>query len=135
MTYRLAVVLSIALAVSTGPLWAQALDAETLAQPKDGEAAKLDLQSIVRQGDVLGRFEVVVSWVDTTRQIPPDYLARRVRYITNCEEGTFTLAAVGLLDRNGNALKTMVVPPGAVDPVKPEKGTDAAKWVRRVCMY
>jgi hypothetical protein len=73
--------------------------------------------------------------VDTTRQIPPDYLARRVRYITNCEEGTFTLAAVGLLDRNGNALKTMVVPPGAVDPVKPEKGTDAAKWVRRVCMY
>jgi hypothetical protein len=114
---------------------AQTLDAETLAQPQEGEAAKLDLQSLQRMGDVIGRFEVVVSWVDATRAPPADYGSRRVRYMTNCEEGTYTLVAVGVFDRSGHLMKTMVVPPGAADPVKAQKGTEAAKWVRQVCMF
>jgi hypothetical protein len=46
-----------------------------------------------------------------------------------------TLAAVGLFDANGQLQKTLVVPPRASDPVKPEKGTPAAKWLQRVCMF
>jgi hypothetical protein len=128
-------VLSLALSTFAGRALAQDLDAETLAKPRDGETAKLDLQSIQRLGDVIGRFEVLVTWTDTTRAVPPDYYSRRVRYATNCVEGTYVLAAVGLIDRNGIGVKTMVVPPGAVDPVKPEKGTEAAKWLRQVCMF
>jgi hypothetical protein len=135
MTRSLAVILSLALCGVAGGALAQEFDAETLAKPKDGETVKLDLQSIQRLGDVIGRFEVLITWTDTTRAVPADYLMRRVRYATNCVDGTYTLAAVGLMDRNGNAVKTLVVPPGAVDAVKPEKGTEAAKWVRQVCMF
>jgi hypothetical protein len=45
------------------------------------------------------------------------------------------LAAVGLYDRNGNVAQTMVVPPRSIDPVKPVKGSDEAKWLQRVCMF
>jgi len=135
MTRHLVVVLALPLSVLAGPVSAEDFDAETLAKPQEGETAKLDLQSIQRLGDVIGRFEVLVTWTDTTRAVPPDHYSRRVRYATNCVEGTYVLAAVGLIDRNGIGVKTMVVPPGAVDPVKPEKGTEAAKWVRQVCMF
>jgi hypothetical protein len=111
------------------------LDAETLSQPRDGESAEFDMQSIRKYGDVLGTFHVHILWTDTSRPFPQDYLPRRVRYAVNCEEGTLTLAAVGLFDRAGQLQKTMVVPPGASDPVKPEKGSEQAKWVQRVCMF
>jgi hypothetical protein len=135
MTRHLAIVLSLSLSVLAARASAEELEAEILAKAKDGETAKLDLQSVQRFGDVIGRFEVLVNWTDTTRAIPPDYYSRRVRYATNCVEGTYVLAAVGLIDRNGVGVKMMVVPPGSIDPVKPEKGTEAAKWVRQVCMF
>ena len=124
--------------LSFGPQLAAAdapLDAETLAQPREGESATLRLDSIRRFGEVLGRFDVSIAWADNTRPAPEDYFPRRVRYQANCEEGTITLAAVGVFDRSGMLQKTMVVPPGASDPVKPEKGTEQAKWLRRVCMF
>jgi len=118
------------------PVAAQSsLDAETLAQPRDGESETFDLQSIRRYGDVQGTFHVSIVWTDTAHPSPEDYHARLVRYAVNCEEGTMTLAAVVLLDRDGQLQKTLVVPPGASDPVKPAKGTEHAKWVRRVCMF
>jgi hypothetical protein len=108
---------------------------EPLAQVKAGERAELDLQTIRRYGEIQGRFEVVVAPVDQS-SVPPDGPAfRRVRYMANCEEGTMTLAAVGVIDSNGNVLKTLVAPPGSLDPVKPEKGSEQAKWLRRVCMF
>ena len=135
MTRQLVIVLSLSLLVLVGRASAEDFDAETLARPQEGETAKLDLQSIQRFGDVIGRFEVLVTWTDTTRAVPPGHYSRRVRYATNCVEGTYVLAAVGLIDRNGIGVKMMIVPPGAIDPVKPEKGTEAAKWVRQVCMF
>ena len=118
------------------PAAAQApLDAETLAQAREGESVSLDMQSIRRFGDTLGSFQVSVVWVDSVRPPPEDYFPRRVRYAVNCDEGTLTLAAVGLLDRAGQMQKMMVVPPGASDPVKPAKGSEQAKWVQRVCMF
>ena len=110
-------------------------EAEVLAQVRDGETATLDLQTIRRYGDVVGRFEVAFVWTDSTRPMPADYSPRRVRYMANCEEGTMTIAAVGVLDGAGRVQKTIVVPPRASDPVKPQKGTEAAKWLRRVCMF
>ena len=41
----------------------------------------------------------------------------------------------GVFDRSGQLTKTMVVPPGAADPIKPEKGSQEAKWLQRVCMF
>jgi hypothetical protein len=110
-------------------------EAEALAQVRDGESATLDLQTIRRYGDVVGRFEVALVWTDSTRPMPADYSPRRVRYMANCEEGTMTIAAVGVFDPAGRVQKTIVVPPRASDPVTPEKGTEAAKWLRRVCMF
>jgi hypothetical protein len=108
---------------------------ESMAEVKAGERAQLDLQSIRRYGDIQGRFEVVVAAADPAAQAPETMPTRRLRYMANCEEGTMTLAAVGVFDINGNVLKSMVAPPGSLDPVKPEKGSEGAKWLRRVCMF
>jgi hypothetical protein len=110
-------------------------DAEALAKPRDGETAALELETIRKFGDALARFEVTIAWADAARPAPSDYGARRVRYMANCDEGTMTVAAVALFDRSGALQKTLVVPPGGSDPVKPEKGTDAEKWLRRACMF
>jgi hypothetical protein len=110
-------------------------EAEALAQPRDGETATLDLQTIRKFGENLGRFDVNIVWTDTSLPRPADYAPRRVRYMADCAEGSLTLAAVGLFDLNGQVQKTLVVPPRASDPVKPEKGTPAAKWLQRVCMF
>lgn len=117
------------------PAAAQSLDPETLAKPREGESADFDMQSISRYGDVLGTFHVNIQWTDRSRPYPEDYSPRRVRYAVNCQEGTLTLAAIGLFDRAGQLQRTMVVPPGASDPVTPEKGTEEAKWVERACMF
>ena len=53
-----------------------------------------------------GSFQVSVVWVDSGRPPPEDYFPRRVRYAVNCDEGTLTLAAVGLLDRSGQLQKS-----------------------------
>jgi hypothetical protein len=108
---------------------------ESMAEVKTGEKAQLDMQTIRRYGDVQGRFDVVVAWADPAVQRPEGQAMRRLRYMANCEEGTMTLAAVGVFDSSGNVLKTMVAPPGSLDPVKPEKGSEESKWLRRVCMF
>ena len=131
----------VCIGVAVGLLWSlpaaadAPLEAETLAQPRDGESASLDMVSIRRYGDTLGSFEVIVVWTNSVQPPPEDYLPRRVRYAVNCDEGTVTLAAVGLIDRAGQLMKRMVVPPGASDPVKPPKGSEQAMWVKRVCMF
>jgi hypothetical protein len=108
---------------------------ESMAEVKAGEKAQLDLQSIRRYGEVQGRFEVVVASSDAEVERAEGAAMRRLRYMANCEEGTMTLAAVGVFDTSGNVLKSLVAPPGSLDPVKPEKGSEAAKWLRRVCMF
>jgi hypothetical protein len=136
MTARIAYTLSV-LALFAGAA-AAAPDPgspESLAQAKEGELARLDLQTIRKFGEAQGRFEVVVAWADSSRPAPEDYGPRQVRYMANCEEGTIALAAVGVFDRNGQLTKTMVIPPGGADPIKPEKGTQEAKWLQRVCMF
>jgi len=128
---------SIVLALlAAAPVYAQqARSAEQWAQVQQGEVARLDLQTIRKYGDSQGRFEVLVAWADSSRPAPEDYAARTVRYMADCDAGTIMLAAVGLYDRNGNVAQTMVVPPRSVDPVKPVKGSDEAKWLQRVCMF
>ena len=136
MTARIAYTLSV-LALFAGAA-AAAPDPgspESLAQAKEGELARLDLQTIRKFGEAQGRFEVVVAWADSSRPAPEDYGPRQVRYMANCEEGTISLAAVGVFDRNGQLTKTMVIPPGGADPIKPEKGSQEAKWLQRVCMF
>ena len=136
MTPRIAYTLSV-LALFAGAAVAapEPGSPESLAQAKEGELARLDLQTIRKFGEAQGRFEVVVAWADSSRPAPEDYGPRQVRYMANCEEGTIALAAVGVFDRNGQLTKTMVIPPGGADPIKPEKGSQEAKWLQRVCMF
>ena len=118
----------------TGPALAdEPMPVEIAAQVKPGEKADLDLQSISRYGEVIGRFEIVIAMAEGAPNSDAAY--RRVRYISNCEEGTITLAAVGVFDGNGNVLKSLVAPPRSLDPIRPEKGSEQAKWLRRVCMF
>jgi hypothetical protein len=136
MTARIARTLSVLALVAGTPVHAQEPGSpESLAQAKAGEAARLDLQTIRKFGESQGRFEVVVAWADSTRPAPEDYGPRHVRYMANCDEGTIALAAIGVFDRSGQLTKTVVVPPGAADPIKPEKGSQEAKWLQRVCMF
>ena len=118
------------------PLHAQQpRSAEEWAEVREGEIAHLDLQTIRKFGESQGRFDVLITWADSVRPPPQDYLPRTVRYAANCEEGTMVLVAVGIYDRNGQVAKTLVVPPGAADAVKPQKPSDQAKWVQRTCMF
>jgi hypothetical protein len=115
---------------------AQAPDsAEALAKPQPGETAELDLQSIRRYGERSGRFEVTIAWADSSRGRPDGLWPRRVRYAIDCEEETMMLAAVGVFDNAGQVQRTMVVPPGAVDAVKPLKGSTEHKWLRKACLF
>ena len=109
--------------------------AEALAKPQPGETAELDLQSIKRFGDNIGRFEVNIVRVDPASARPNGPGPRRVRYVIDCEAQTMTLAAVGVFDDSGQVQRSLVVPPGAVDPVKPAKGTPEYKWLRRACLF
>lgn len=108
---------------------------DVLAQVKEGEKARLDLQSIKKYGEKQGQFDIIVTWNDAQGPKPDNYLPRRVRYMADCEEGTMTVAAVGLFDRSGQISRTVTAPPRSLDPIKPAKGTDEAKWIRQVCMF
>lgn len=136
MSTRIAHTLSALALVAVAPAHAQQPQTpEELAQVREGEVARLDLQTIRKYGDTQGRFEILIAWADSGRPAPEGYGPRTVRYMADCSEGTMMLAAVGLYDRNGQVAKTMLVPPRSVDPVKPQKGSDAAKWLQRVCMF
>jgi hypothetical protein len=136
MTARIAYTLALVALLAGASVHAQEPGSpESLAQAKEGEVARLDLQTIRKFGESQGRFEVVVAWADTSRPAPEGYGPRQVRYMANCEEGTISLAAIGVFDRNGQLTKTMVIPPGGADPIKPEKGSQEAKWLQRVCMF
>ena len=130
-----AAVVVLALAVAGAAFAQDPASIESMAEVKAGERAQLDLQSIRRYGDVQGRFEVIVATADPDSERSDGSSSRRLRYMANCQDGTMTLAAVGVFDNSGNVLKTLVAPPGSLDPVTPEKGSEAAKWLRRVCMF
>jgi hypothetical protein len=105
---------------------------ETQASIRKGEAAHLDRDSI---GDYSStkRFEVGITWGDDGGPRPADHKNRRVRYVADCKAGTLTLATVALFDRTGMLEKSMIVPPGAADPFKPDAGSIQAKWLQDVC--
>jgi hypothetical protein len=137
MSPRLVVVpvVAVSLAAALPALGEDSSSLETLATVQESEKAQLDLQTIRKYGDVQGRFEVFVGWADAARPAPGTYTPRRVRYMANCEDGTMTLAAVGVMGQDGQVQKTIVAPPGSIDPVKPQKGSEQAKWLQRVCMF
>ena len=112
---------------------AQEQDApEAQAAIKPGEAGRLDRDSIGEYGSTR-RFDVEITWGDTAGPRPADHKARRVRYLADCKAGTLTVVAVAVFDRSGMLEKRMLVPPGAVDPIKPEPGSPQAKWQTAVC--
>lgn len=135
MKIRLAVPLIVSAALTGAPVLAQqAQDPEVLAKIGEGEIGQLDSTTIRKYGDTHGRFDVHIKRRDGSPSrdgITP----RTVRFMANCKEGTMVVAAVGMFDPDGQLAKTMVSPPGAVDPHVPEKGTQGEKWLRTVCMF
>jgi hypothetical protein len=125
-----------AVLAALAPARAQTPDSpEALATPQPGEVAELDLQSIKRFGDKVARFEVSIVRAQQGNAAPDSLGPRRVRYVADCEEQTLTLAAVGVFDNSGQVQRSLVVPPGAVDPVQPAKGSLEQKWLRKACMF
>jgi hypothetical protein len=106
---------------------------EAQAVVKQGEVAHLNHDSIGEYGDAR-RFDVSIAWNDAEGKRPADHQSRIVRYVANCKEGTLTVAAVGVFDRDGMLVKRMMLPPGAVDPTKPETGSPEARWLKDVCV-
>ncbi len=134
MSIRLAFPVVVATLTGAPALAQQTMDPEFLAKIGEGEVAELDTPSIRKFGDIQGRFDVKIARKDGARS-PDGTTPRTVRFMVNCQEGTMAVAAVGLYDPSGQLAKTMVSPPGAVDPSKPEQGTQEAKWLQRVCMF
>jgi hypothetical protein len=106
---------------------------EAQAVIKQGEVAHLKHDSIGEYGDAR-RFDVSIAWNEAEGKRPADHQSRIVRYVANCKEGTLTVVAVGVFDRDGMLVKRMILPPGAVDPTKPETGSTEARWLKDVCV-
>lgn len=134
MKILFAVPMLVAATLAASPIRAQTQDAETLARIAEGEVGELDTTTIRKYGDIQGRFDVHIKRRDGAPS-PSGVTPRTVRFMANCKDGTMVVAAVGLFDPGGQLAKTMVAPPGAVDPTAPEKGTQEEKWLRTVCMF
>ncbi len=105
---------------------------EEQAAIRPGEVGHLDRGSILAYGP-LTRFEASIVWDEAAGARPTGYKSRKVRYVADCKAGTLTLAAVGVFDSEGRAIKTTVVPPGASDAVAPKSGSTEARWLKDAC--
>jgi hypothetical protein len=105
---------------------------EAMAAIKPGEVAGLDRDTIRDFGQTR-TFEASIVWGDTGAPRPEGYLRRNVRYLADCRAGTLAVAAVAVIDTTGARVKTMISPPGAVDPVAPEAGSPQARWLQEAC--
>jgi hypothetical protein len=106
---------------------------ESLAQIKPGETGRLERDS-VRDFGPLRRFDVAIVWSGDAPR-PPDHAARSVRYVADCKARTLAVAAVGVFDSSGRAVKNMVVPPGATEANAPAAGSPEARWLEEVCRF
>jgi len=126
----LSMAILLALAATAG---AQDLDdPEAMAAIKQGEIGRLERDTIGSYGD-LTRFDVSVVWDSAAAARPEGYMGRRLRYVADCKARTLTLGAVSVFDASGRLMKTMILPPGAVDPAAPAEGSVESKWLREVC--
>lgn len=107
-------------------------DPEAMAVIKGGEIGRLERNSIGAYGD-LTRFDVSIVWDSAAGARPEGYMARRVRYVANCKAHTLLLAAVSVFDGSGRLIKTMILPPGAVEPAAPAEGSVESRWLVEVC--
>jgi len=107
-------------------------DPEAMAVIKDGEVARLERGTISAYGD-LARFDVSIVWDSAAAARPEGYMARRVRYVADCKAHTLVLGAVSVFDSSGRLLKTMILPPGAVEPGAPAEGSTESRLLREVC--
>jgi hypothetical protein len=120
------------LSAVTGALAQDAGSPEAQATIQQGEAARLDRDSIGEYGPAT-RFEVSIVWDDAQGRRPAEHQSRTVRYVASCKEGTLTVAAIGVYDNNGMLVKRMMVPPGAAEPMTPDAGSPQARWLKDVC--
>ena len=129
---RLSLVTTILLALA-GAVGAQDQDdPEAMAVIKDGEIGRLERNSVGAYGDLI-RFDVSIVWNGAAAARPEGYMARRVRYVADCKAHTLLLAAVSLFDSSGRLIKTMIVPPRAVEPAAPAEGSAESRWLQEVC--
>lgn len=105
---------------------------EAMAVIQPGEAVRFDRDSI-RDFGPSRSFEIAIVWGDTGAPKPAGHLSRRVRYVANCPAGTLGVASVAVYDAGGMLLKSMISPPGAVDPEAPAAGSAQARWFRDAC--
>ncbi len=115
------------------PVLAQAsYSADELATVQFGERVVYDAQSVRTLGE-LTRFEVMITARPPSERTPGSAAERKVRYAARCTAGELAIAGVTLYDDSGRMLKTIVVPPGAGDYVKPAAGSNEAQWMSRAC--
>jgi len=107
-------------------------DPEAMAVIKNGEIGRLERGTIGAYGD-LTRFDVSIVWDSAASARPEGYMARRVRYVADCKTRTLVLGAVSVFDSSGRLIKTMILPPGAVEPAAPAEGSVESRWMREVC--
>jgi len=105
---------------------------EGMAAIKPGEVASLARDTIHDFGQTKV-FEARIVWGDTGGPRPDGYLRRNVRYVADCKAGTLAVSAVAVFDASGARVKTMISPPGAVDPAAPAAGSLQARWLQEVC--
>ena len=128
----LGVVILLAVASVSRALAQEQSAPEAMAVIKDGEVGRLERDSLKAYGEI-AHFDVSIVWDDAAGPRPAGHTGRRVRYVADCKAATLVVAAVSVFDASGKLVKTLILPPGAVDPVQLQKGSPEARWLREVC--
>lgn len=126
-----ATVLALGIALSA----ANALGYQTIeeaAKITDANVTRFESDSISKQGEML-RFDVTVGWKDASMRKDDEPLRKIIRHLAKCDEGELAVSSVALIPAPGQTPKTLGIAPGAWDFYKPEKGTEAKKWLDKVC--
>ena len=126
------VVVALLLALMRPVVAQEETSAEALAVAQPGERVALERDTIAQYGTQT-RFEVAITWDASAGARPATYRPRAVRYVADCQAATLTLVAVGVFDSSGQLAKSLILPPGAADPVTPAAGTQEHKWLKEVC--
>jgi|KBSMisStandDraft_5_1062788.scaffolds.fasta_scaffold459254_2 hypothetical protein len=129
---RRAIHVVLAAALSASALAQEENSPEAMAVVKPGEVVRFDRDSIRDFGQKRS-FEIAIVWGDSGAPKPAGFLSRRVRYVADCSAATLGIASVAVYDATGMLLKSMISPPGAVDPATPAAGSAEARWLKDVC--
>ena len=121
-----------ALAVSSGVMAQEGYTVEGVAKVRENETARFYPDS-VRESAGKHIFDVAIRYADPDDAPAGGMASRRVTYRADCTDKTLSVSIIRLRNARGQIFKTITVPPGGEDYIKPERHSREDDWLFRVC--